>query len=611
MLVNQATKMATLNEKLEGQKTLADEIQDVVVQLKKDPSKTQDLKHLINSKRVLDSLWKKFHQGNEEILEILNGTASDHIYVKQQYYEKIKNIKDKCIDTIEDVIVSFEPNTTMQINAEHTTDTDKVVGLIRLHKARLEALERVMNQTCPSTVAQFLPIILRSWDELSQTHFKIYTECENPENYGYNLTGHIAAETAVLTMQARQDLQASAPILQSASPVQLPKISIAKFDGNYLKWQQFHDIFCKMIHETSIPTIQKMWYLKMNLTGEAERLIRHLHLTEANYSTAWKMLIERFDNKRVTMTALFQNLCEQQIVTNNVSSLKNFHDSIKESLSSLRNLDINIDTWDPLLIYLLSKRLDRYLLTAYEQSIKNSQQIQKMEEFLEFLHQRFLALEAVGVKHTATERAKTSVPATTNSYKRCHYCKEIDHLIYKCDKFRAMTPNERLNWTQKQKLCVNCIRPGHETRTCPNKKCFKCDKKHNTLLHLENKPTAGKTSASVNSKDHDYVLLATAKVNLQGINGEENDFRALLDSGSQVNLISERAIKMLKVKVMDSTLKIKGIGGRENTASRRVSIMLRSKATGFTTRIEAFVLPYIVADHLSYLTCHCSRFQAT
>ena len=101
-------------------KTLADEIQDVVVQLKKDPSKTQDLKHLIDSKRVLDSLWKRFHQGNEETLEILNGTASDHVYVKQQYYEKIKNIKNKCIDTIENLVVSFE-NTTMQISAEHTT----------------------------------------------------------------------------------------------------------------------------------------------------------------------------------------------------------------------------------------------------------------------------------------------------------------------------------------------------------------------------------------------------------------------------------------------------------------------------------------------------------
>ena len=76
---------------------------------------------------------------------------------------------------------------------------------------------------------------------------------------------------------------------------------------------------------------------------------------------------------------------------------------------------------------------------------------------------------------------------------------------------------------------------------------------------------------------------------------------ALLDSGSQVNLISARAIKMLKLKFTDSMLKIKGMGGRENTSLRRVSIMLRSKATGFTTRIEAFVLPHILDDQPSKL----------
>ena len=136
-----------------------------------------------------------------------------------------------------------------------------------------------------------------------------------------------------------------------------------------------------------------MWYLKMNLTGEAERLIRHLQLTAANYETAWEMLNKRFD-KRVTITAL-QNLFEKQMVNNTALTIKNFHDGIKESLSALKNLDIDVDSWDPLLIYHLTKNLNRQVLTAYEQSISNNQELQKMEAFLDFLHQRFLALEVV------------------------------------------------------------------------------------------------------------------------------------------------------------------------------------------------------------------------
>ena len=60
-----------------------------------------------------------------------------------------------------------------------------------------------------------------------------------------------------------------------------------------------------------VPSIQKMWYLKMNLPVEAERLIRHFQLTEANYETAWEMLNKRFDSKRVTITALLQNLFQK------------------------------------------------------------------------------------------------------------------------------------------------------------------------------------------------------------------------------------------------------------------------------------------------------------
>jgi len=51
-----------------------------------------------------------------------------------------------------------------------------------------------------------------------------------------------------------------------------------------------------MIYESTLTTIQNMGYLKANVNGAAER---HLSLTEPNYSTVWKTLKERFNNKRV------------------------------------------------------------------------------------------------------------------------------------------------------------------------------------------------------------------------------------------------------------------------------------------------------------------------
>ena len=65
------------------------------------------------------------------------------------------------------------------------------------------------------------------------------------------------------------------------------------------------------------------------------------------------------------------------MVNNTALAITNFHDGIKESLSALKNLDIDVDSWDPVLIYHLTKKLDRQVLTAYEQSISNNQELQK------------------------------------------------------------------------------------------------------------------------------------------------------------------------------------------------------------------------------------------
>ena len=131
----------------------------------------------------------------------------------------------------------------------------------------------------PTAITQLLLTIQKLWDQVVSLRYEIYDEYENPTGLGYPISNYIAAETAVLQMQIRCSTQPSTPAtntIQSEFTLQLPKISITKFDGNYLKWQQFYDIFTKMIHDTNIQSIQKIWYLKMNLTGEAERRIRHL-----------------------------------------------------------------------------------------------------------------------------------------------------------------------------------------------------------------------------------------------------------------------------------------------------------------------------------------------
>lgn len=112
------------------------------------------------------------------------------------------------------------------------------------------------------------------------------------------------------------------------------------------------------------------------------------------------------------------------------------------------------------------------------------------------------------------------------------------------------------------------MKDGHRTKNCIFRSCVKCNKKHNTLLHLDtsaqsaNKSPSESTSAvieimlptiestSLNTSKRstaiNYVFLSTAMVIIRA-NGAEVKCRAVLDSGSQLNFVTERLVKRLGI----------------------------------------------------------------
>ncbi|XP_075150864.1 uncharacterized protein LOC142224972 [Haematobia irritans] len=168
---------------------------------------------------------------------------------------------------------------------------------------------------------------------------------------------------------------------------------------------------------------------------------------------------------------------------------------------------------------------------------------------------------------------------------------------------------DRLKWVQKKGFCVNCIKPDHRSKECTSKTCTKCSCKHNSLLHLEkqqiasNKPSQSNSEAlrstsvaSANARPA-RILLATAVIEITANNGRSGKFRALLDSGSQINIVSERLIKALSIQPERATLSIQGISGRQ--ATQRVNVKFESLTSKFSSRLEAYVLPNIIPHQTS------------
>ena len=86
--------------------------------------------------------------------------------------------------------------------------------------------------------------------------------------------------------------------------LKLPAIKLPIFSGQYDHWISFSDVFKAMIHENdSFSEMQTFPYLKSSLSGEAERIVSSLPMTVSSYTIAWKLLVERYENKRLIATS--------------------------------------------------------------------------------------------------------------------------------------------------------------------------------------------------------------------------------------------------------------------------------------------------------------------
>lgn len=173
----------------------------------------------------------------------------------------------------------------------------------------------------------------------------------------------------------------------------------------------------------------------------------------------------------------------------------------------------------------------------------------------------------------------------------CFVCNQTGHKVYSCTVFRNKTPQERHQLVKRHKRCVSCL-GSHELKECQSKAtCLTCNKRHHSLLHFQsvlgnaaNHPVHGDTThdasdarhrSSENHSDSQVthvsqdsppsmsacytVLLGTLLVQLKTPEGRSHVFRALLDSGSMTDLISERAAQLLGVRRTKSQTHISGL----------------------------------------------------
>ena len=417
----------------------------------------------------------------------------------------------------------------------------------------------------------------------------------------------------------------------------LPRLPLEQFDGDYNKWQRFFNCFKSRIHnEPSLTHIDKFHFLRSCLTGPPLDLINSLEVNELCYDNAMSVLKQRYDRKRLITESHIRSLLELPKLTNSTAcDLRNFLLNFSTHLEALRALSRPVKHWDDLLVGIVRAKLDTKTLEQWELSITVNTEV-SIKHLTEFLESRAGSLESFESQtstYTGTKPLKqkksynsTSLIATQASQEKCPACAE-PHKVYRCERFKSMSIQDRYDTIKKHKLCFNCFSPEHTVYECKASLCRHCHRKHNSMLHglpyqkksvsdlsQPSKPTASTDNNISSPSDneiqstvalqmatttlHEYsvssqVLLSTAIVYLQDNKGNLHQCRAVLDCGSHINILSQRIAALLELPSQRSTLQISGVNGVSTKPSKCCQVLIKSRHSQFSSIINCQVLPVV------------------
>ena len=150
--------------------------------------------------------------------------------------------------------------------------------------------------------------------------------------------------------------------------IRLPPCECDTFEGDYLSWPTFRDLFTAIyINNSELPQVEKLLYLRQKTQGEARELVEKVPLTNAGFPLAWQNLNDKYENNRVLVNSQLRLLLNLPYLTTETSQdIKNLQRTMNNCVSSLQLHGIEVSAWDSILVYICSTRLPEYTLALWE-----------------------------------------------------------------------------------------------------------------------------------------------------------------------------------------------------------------------------------------------------
>lgn len=392
--------------------------------------------------------------------------------------------------------------------------------------------------------------------------------------------------------------------------LKMEPIKLPKFNGEKENWILFREQFLSFVHKKDIPKAIKMHMLFSHLTDKALRVIKGITPVATNYDRAWTVLNNRYNNNQMLINHHLKRFFGLPTIHHDdPPSLIKLVDGTNELINSLPGLNEPMKTWDSILIFCLLNKIDKHTQEDWNRHIQGAGQ-PSLVELLEFLDQRAqtnetaistLLTKPVNKPKPELKKApKRSVFHVTTTAPKCNVCGD-SHPLYRCEKFRNLPVKERWQKAREAKVCLRCLSNHNMKETCKFDKCPVCSKSHNRLLCYDDEKRRNAESngesveeqidgANVNHvvlKDDVASLLGTVEVEVLNTISEAREMRCLCDSGSQLNLITEEAVKSFGLKPTQAKIQLNGVGGKLSENSKGIVTVRIGPNFGGNNTLEA------------------------
>ncbi|KAI5632899.1 WHEP-TRS domain-containing protein [Phthorimaea operculella] len=196
--------------------------------------------------------------------------------------------------------------------------------------------------------------------------------------------------------------------------VPLPPVTVPVFAGDYADWPAFEDLYSSVVHtRTDITPAYKMAQLMSRLHGEPHELLTHLAVSDSNYEVAWKILTDRYRNKRLIVDRLLDQWLSIPTITRGTDLREKIFHPVSVAVSALERQGLPVAGYGYILVHTVLRRLPSKMVARFEQlhGGKSSDHLPTYEDLKSFLEAES---RRVDVQAGEAPRKETSALATRN-----------------------------------------------------------------------------------------------------------------------------------------------------------------------------------------------------